>query len=76
MIYKSFDILQTKNDKREIKGFKLDNNITVVLISDEKLSKSSCCVGVHTGYSSDEFSGTAHFLEHLLFLGNKKNLSV
>ena len=73
MAYKSFDILQTQNDKREIKGFKLDNNITAVLISDKKLSKSSCCVGVHTGYSDDEFGGTAHFLEHLLFLGNKKN---
>ena len=41
MAYKSFDILQTQNDKREIKGFKLDNNITAVLISDKKLSKSS-----------------------------------
>jgi len=73
MAYTNFDILQTKNDKREIKGLKLDNNITAVLISDNTLSKSSCCVGVHTGYSDDYFCGTAHFLEHLLFLGNTKN---
>ena len=73
MSYKYFDILQTKNDKRTIKGLKLPNNITLVLISDTHIDSSSCCIGVNTGYFSDKIDGTAHFLEHLLFLGNEKN---
>jgi insulysin len=73
MSYKYFDILQTKSDKRSIKGLKLPNNITVVLISDSHIDISSCCIGVNTGYISDKIDGTAHFLEHLLFLGNEKN---
>lgn len=72
MSYKYFDILQTKTDSRDIKGLKLPNNINVVLISEPKSNKSSCCFGVYTGYSNDTFDGTAHFLEHLLFLGNSK----
>ena len=73
MSYKYFDILQTKTDKRTIKGLKLPNNITLVLISDTHIDSSSCCIGVNTGYFSDKIDGTAHFLEHLLFLGNEKN---
>ena len=73
MSYKYFDILQTKNDKRTIKGLKLPNNITLVLISDTHIDSSSCCIGVNAGYFNDKIDGTAHFLEHLLFLGNEKN---
>ena len=33
MAYKSFDILQTQNDKREIKGFKLEKPAQKILVS-------------------------------------------
>jgi insulysin len=60
------------NDKRNIKGIILKNGIKVILISDPKIKKSSCCVGVNTGYYNDVFDGCAHFLEHLLFMGSEK----
>ncbi len=60
------------NDKRNIKGIILKNGIKVILISDPKINKSACCVGVKAGYYDDEFAGCAHFLEHLLFMGSEK----
>jgi len=60
------------NDKRNIKGIILKNGIKVILVSDLKVNKSACCVGVKAGHYDDEFSGCAHFLEHLLFMGSEK----
>jgi len=60
------------NDKRNIKGIILKNGIKVILISDPKINKSACCVGVNAGHYDDEFAGCAHFLEHLLFMGSEK----
>jgi len=60
------------NDKRNIKGIILKNGIKVILVSDPKINKSACCVGVKAGHYDDEFSGCAHFLEHLLFMGSEK----
>jgi secreted Zn-dependent insulinase-like peptidase len=60
------------NDKRNIKGIILKNGIKVVLVSDSKINKSACCVGVKAGHYDDEFAGCAHFLEHLLFMGSEK----
>jgi insulysin len=60
------------NDKRNCKGIILKNGIKVILISDPKINKSACCVGVKAGYYDDEFAGCAHFLEHLLFMGSEK----
>ena len=73
MTYQYFDISQTISDKRHIKGLKLPNDVIIVLISDDSLQTSGCCVGFNTGFSDDEFEGTAHFLEHLLFMGNSIN---
>lgn len=70
--FQYFDIFRTVNDKREIKGFKLQNKIKVVLISDPNINVSSCSVAIGSGYLQDEFEGTAHFLEHLLFMGSSK----
>jgi len=60
------------NDKRNIKGIILKNGIKVILVSDPKINKSACCVGVKAGHYDDEFAGCAHFLEHLLFMGSEK----
>jgi insulysin len=69
---KYFDIDLPINDKRDIRGITLDNGINIVLISDSNIKNSSCSVGVHAGYLEDKFEGTAHFLEHLLFMGSEK----
>jgi insulysin len=70
--FQYFDISQTINDKREVKGLILQNGIKVVLISDKNIIDSSCSIAVNAGYLQDEFEGTAHFLEHLLFMGSEK----
>ena len=70
--FQYFDVETSVNDKRTIKGFELSNKIKVILISDPNIFTSSCSVGVGAGYFNDDFPGTAHFLEHLLFMGSEK----
>lgn len=70
--FKYFDVDLPINDKRDIRGLTLNNGINIVLVSDPDTKNSSCSVGVHAGYLEDTFEGTAHFLEHLLFMGSKK----
>ena len=67
-----FDIDTVSNDKRNIKGFILDNKIKLILISDPDINMSSCSVAIGAGHLQDNFEGTAHFLEHLLFMGSEK----
>lgn len=67
-----FDIETSVNDTRNIKGFELENKIKMILISDPNINFSSCSVAVGAGYLQDEYPGTAHFLEHLLFMGSEK----
>ncbi len=63
-----FDINTASNEKRTIKGIELENKIKIIFISDPNINSSSCSVAVGAGYLQDEFEGTAHFLEHLLFM--------
>jgi insulysin len=67
-----FDIEVTTNEKRNIKGLELENKIKIVFVSDPDINISSCSIGIGAGYLQDEFPGTAHFLEHLLFMGSEK----
>lgn len=67
-----FNIEMSINDKRNIKGFELENKIKVIFISDPNINISSCSIAVGAGYLQDKFPGTAHFLEHLLFMGSEK----
>ena len=67
-IYLSLD--GNKNDK--IFSFELDNKIKVVFISDPNINVSSCSIAVGAGSFNDTYPGTAHFLEHLLFMGSEK----
>lgn len=67
-----FDIETSINDKRNIKGIELENKIKLIFISDPNINYSSCSVGIGAGYLHDTYPGTAHFLEHLLFLGSEK----
>lgn len=70
--FQHFDVDKTINDNRDISGLILHNGIKVILISDKEINRSVCCVGVGGGYLHDEYEGTAHFLEHLLFMGSEK----
>lgn len=70
--FQYFDIDLAINDNREIRGIILENKIKVVLISDKDINRSICTVGVGAGYLQDIFPGTAHFLEHLVFMGSEK----
>lgn len=67
-----FNIETSVNDKRNIKGFELDNKIKIIFISDPDINISSCSIAVGAGYLHDTYPGTAHFLEHLLFMGSEK----
>ena len=45
-----------------------------LLISDLKTEKSASSLNVNVGsaYDTKEFNGTAHLLEHTLFMGSEK----
>ena len=61
-------------DKRDIRNIILKNGIQAILISDKNILNSSCSVAINKGYYSDDINhqGTAHFIEHLLFMGCDK----
>ena len=63
-----------KFDQREYKQIILENNLTVTLIRDETITRSSCALAVDVGASDDPIDqpGLAHFTEHMLFLGTDK----
>eukprot|EP00965_Chrysotila_dentata_P243415 6205400-Pleurochrysis_carterae.AAC.1 len=44
----------------------------VLLVSDPEADKAAACMDVSVGHSSDpsDLPGLAHFLEHMLFLGD------
>lgn len=52
----------------------LENGLKVLLVSDPAFNKSAASLEVQVGSLMDpaERQGLAHFLEHMLFLGNKK----
>lgn len=53
---------------------KLDNGMRIMLIHDPKGDHSAASIDVKVGGALDpkRYSGTAHFLEHMLFQGTKK----
>jgi len=59
---------------RETAKIRLKNGMGVYLISDPNADQSAASIAVEAGSWSDPkaFPGMAHFLEHMLFLGNKK----
>ncbi|KAL4454183.1 hypothetical protein ABPG74_012140 [Tetrahymena malaccensis] len=67
-------ITKSQNDKREYKAIRLENKMTVVLISDPETDKSGVAMNVFVGVLEDpvDREGLAHYLEHMLFLGTEK----
>ena len=69
------EIIQSASDKRTYKFIQLENKMRCILIQDDEADMSSASLSVSgVGAASDpkEFYGTAHFLEHMLFMGSEK----
>lgn len=66
-------IIKSPQDKCEYKIIKLENGLEILLISDKNIKMSHASMIVKTGSLMEkETFGLAHFLEHMLFLGNEK----
>lgn len=59
---------------RKVLKVRLSNGLEAYLVSDPHTDKSGATMTVKVGTWEDppEYPGTAHFLEHMLFLGTKK----
>lgn len=70
----SLPILTPTFSERQTTKIQLENGLQALLISDPRIDKSAAALTVKTGSWEDpaEYPGIAHFLEHMLFLGNKK----
>lgn len=66
-------INKSPNDKAIYQGIKLDNGMTVLLISDENANKSLMSAIIPIGSMDDPISqqGLAHYLEHMILMGSK-----
>jgi len=65
-------IEKSVNDNRIYKWFELKNKLKVIIIKDNNNTNCGALLNVHVGGIHDTLPGTAHFLEHLLFMGSKK----
>jgi secreted Zn-dependent insulinase-like peptidase len=67
-------IIQSPADDKSYRPLVLENGLRVLLISDPGTDKSAASLDINIGNGSDpeEWLGLAHFLEHMLFLGNRK----
>ncbi len=66
-------ILNPALSERKIAKIRLNNGLEAYLISDPNTDQSAAAMAVEVGSWSDpkEYPGTAHFCEHMLFMGNK-----
>lgn len=71
--YISNEIKKSPNDTRKYRALVLNNDLTVLIISDSDTnsSASALCVGVGS-LSDGKVAGLAHYLEHMLFMGSEK----
>lgn len=68
------NIIKSQCDTRTYKYIHLTNKLRCLLISDKEADKSAASLDVKVGCSLDPkpLYGTAHFLEHMLFMGSEK----
>ena len=61
-------------DKGKYKIIKLENEIEILLISNDRANMAYAAVSVGVGSLSDPISvpGISHFCEHMVLLGSKK----
>ncbi|EJC99225.1 uncharacterized protein FOMMEDRAFT_160811 [Fomitiporia mediterranea MF3/22] len=62
-------------DDREYCIIRLDNHLEATIVSDKDADKSAACMDVAVGYFQDpeDMQGTAHYCEHLMFMGSEKH---
>ncbi len=67
-------VIKSPADDRDYRYLTLDNGMKALLISDPDADKAAAAVDVNVGswQDPDNRLGLAHFLEHMLFLGNAK----
>lgn len=67
-------INKSDNDPRAYQAIKLNNGMTVLLVSDPKATKSLAAVSIPVGSleNPDSQLGLAHYLEHMVLMGSKK----
>ena len=67
-------IEKSPSDQNLYRALTLPNGLRVLLASDPKSHSAAASLNVHVGHYSDpdDLPGLAHFIEHMLFLGNKK----
>lgn len=68
------EIVKSPLDLKDYRALGLDNGLKVLLVSDPATDKSAASLDVQVGSGNDpeDWQGLAHFLEHMLFLGNQK----
>jgi secreted Zn-dependent insulinase-like peptidase len=67
-------VAKSPNDDREYRYLELDNQLKVLLVSDQATDKAAASLVAFRGQYDDpiEYGGLAHFLEHMLFIGTEK----
>jgi len=72
--YRKLEVVKRPSDNREYRAFRLDNGMSVLLVSDSAASRGAAAIAVHVGSFSDpkDIPGLAHFAEHMCFLGTQK----
>ncbi len=67
-------VIKSQVDQREYQYKQLSNGLKVIAVSDPTADKAAAALDVHIGHLADPANreGLSHFLEHMLFLGNKK----
>ena len=67
-------VVKSPVDNRDYRYVVMENGLRALLISDPDTDKSAAAVDVNVGSYQDPDNrlGLAHFLEHMLFMGNEK----
>ena len=67
-------IRKSSKDVRQYQAIKLENGMTVLLVSDKQAVKSLSAIALPVGTleSPDSQLGLAHYLEHMILMGSKK----
>lgn len=68
------DVVKSPADDRDYRYVRLENGLTILLVSDPDTDKAAAAVDVNVGsyQDPDDRLGLAHFLEHMLFMGTEK----
>ena len=65
-------IIKSENDDREYDCIELQNQMKVILITDNGSTSCGALLNVNVGSIHEIDPGMAHFLEHMVFMGSEK----